>query len=147
MKTHQSNKAVCLQCLAVFSNSQNRSRLVERVQGMLELYERPVIIVETGTAKGSPSHHQTLGASRYLDTIVCACTQVTRLKLLYSKSQGEAPFVADTSLIQFTAILSWPLTVNNIFNNVYKYTYQSFVFHCLVLEVFRMLFRNFMIIL
>lgn len=53
---------------------------------MLELYERPVIIVET---------QQALVRSRYLDTIVCACTQVTRLKLLYSKSQGE-----DTTLNQ-----------------------------------------------
>lgn len=80
-----------LLCPAVFSSSQHKKRLVERVQGMLELYERPVIIVETEAARGSSTPHQSLGASLYLDTIVCAFTQVTRLKLLYSKGPGEAP--------------------------------------------------------
>lgn len=85
--------------LAVFSSSHHRGRLVERVQGMLELYERPVIIVEHEVARGSQSPHKALGRSRYLDTIVCACNQVTRLKLLYSRGQGKAPSIEGTLFI------------------------------------------------
>lgn len=56
---------------------------------MLELYERPVVIVEAEVARGNPTPQQVLGRSRYLDTIVCACAQVHQLKLLYSRGQGE----------------------------------------------------------
>lgn len=96
------------QCLAVFSNTQLRSRLIERVQGMLELYLRPVIIVEAEAARGSPTPHQAIGRSRYLDTIVCAFAQITHLKLLYSRSQGEAPSTEYTtnelSLVSYSFI-------------------------------------------
>ena len=60
---------------------------MQRVQGMMELYERSVLIVEGEAGKGSPT--QSMQRSRYLDTIVSACAQITSLKVLYSKDQGE----------------------------------------------------------
>ncbi|XP_063885046.1 Fanconi anemia group M protein-like isoform X2 [Scylla paramamosain] len=89
--------AVARLSLTVFSSTQHRSHLVERVQGMLELYERPVLIVEDEAARGSPAHQ---ARSRYLDTIVCACTQVSALKVLYSKGQEETSHLLWQLLLQ-----------------------------------------------
>ncbi|KAG0720099.1 Fanconi anemia group M [Chionoecetes opilio] len=83
--------AVIRLSLAVFSSAQHRSKLVQRVQAMLELYERPVLVVEGEAAKAS-SPAKAPGRSRYLDTIVCACTQVAPLKVLYSKGQVSNRF-------------------------------------------------------
>ncbi|XP_045123860.1 uncharacterized protein LOC123511872 isoform X2 [Portunus trituberculatus] len=81
----------------MLSSSQHRSRLVERVQGMLELYERPVLIVEDEADRGSPARQ---ARSRYQDTIVCACIQVTALTVLYSKDQEETSHLLWQLLLQ-----------------------------------------------
>ncbi|XP_053642041.1 Fanconi anemia group M protein isoform X3 [Cherax quadricarinatus] len=78
---------------SVFSNCQQRAKLVQRVQGMLDLYDRPVIIVEMDRLKPGESSHRGKIRSKYLDTIACACTQVTQLKVLYSSGQEETASV------------------------------------------------------
>lgn len=80
---------------------------------MLELYERPVLIVEGEAVKGSPPQQQVPGRSRYLDTIVCACNQVIPLKVLYSKGQGEASIIHAGTLN--TELLSHTHTIVEIF--------------------------------
>lgn len=87
---------------SVVSSSQHRNKLVQRVQGMLELYECPVLIVEGEAPKGSPQQPQAPGRPRYLDTIVCAFTQVITLKVLYSKGQGEASIHTGTLILLHT---------------------------------------------
>ena len=61
---------------------------MKRVQGLLDLYERPVLIMEDEVDRGSPARQ---ARSRYLDTILCAFAQVTTLAVLYSKDQGDQP--------------------------------------------------------
>lgn len=78
---------------SVFSSSQQRTKLVQRVQGMLDLYDRPVIIVEMDHIRMGESPCTRKTRSRYLDTITCACTQVTQLKVLYSGGQEETTFL------------------------------------------------------
>ncbi|XP_064098782.1 Fanconi anemia group M protein homolog isoform X2 [Macrobrachium nipponense] len=76
--------------LSVFTNSQNRDSLKKRVQGMLAVFERSVIIVELDKQRhGDSSYNLTHVRSKYMDTITCACAQVNQLKVLYSSGQEE----------------------------------------------------------
>ncbi|CAL4062675.1 unnamed protein product, partial [Meganyctiphanes norvegica] len=80
--------AVVRQLQSVFSSANHKMKLVQRVQGLLSDYERPVVIVEADRVKPGESPRQN-GRNKYLDTIVCAFAQVTQLKLLYSSNQAE----------------------------------------------------------
>ncbi|XP_042234088.1 Fanconi anemia group M protein-like isoform X2 [Homarus americanus] len=85
---------------SVFSSSQEKVKLVQRVQGMLDLYDQPVIIVEMDHVKPGEFSRLTKNRSKYLNTIICACAQVTQLKVLYSSGQEQTAILLSQLLEQ-----------------------------------------------
>ncbi|XP_042855878.1 Fanconi anemia group M protein-like isoform X2 [Penaeus japonicus] len=81
---------VTRQLYSAFTSSQHRGKLIQRVQGMLDIYERSVLIVESDRLKpGETPHNAHSARSKYVDTITCACTHVKRFKVLYSRNQED----------------------------------------------------------
>ncbi|KAK3869546.1 hypothetical protein Pcinc_025153 [Petrolisthes cinctipes] len=82
--------AVVRLSFSVFSSQQQRGHLVTTLQSLLEMYDRPVVLVETDREMGSVPHSSPSSKrSRYLDTLTCAFVQVSHVKLLYSSDQEE----------------------------------------------------------
>nr|XP_027236772.1 uncharacterized protein LOC113828030 isoform X1 [Penaeus vannamei] len=75
---------------SAFTSIQQRGKLIQRVQGMLDIYERSVLIIESDRLKpGESPHNAHSTRSKYVDTITCACTHVKRFKVLYSRNQED----------------------------------------------------------
>ncbi|XP_047480213.1 uncharacterized protein LOC125032872 [Penaeus chinensis] len=124
---------------SAFTNSKQRAKLIQRVQGMLDIYERSVLIIESDRIKPGESPHSAHSTrSKYVDTITCACTHVQRFKVLYSRNQedtskmvwqlveqerekGFSIFVIPTFLIQHQKIL-------NFFKSLPRISYPSAIY-------------------
>ncbi|XP_063601485.1 uncharacterized protein LOC134777593 isoform X2 [Penaeus indicus] len=124
---------------STFTSIQQRGKLIQRVQGMLNIYERSVLIIESDRLKpGESPHNAHSTRSKYVDTITCACTHVERFKVLYSRNQedtskivwqlveqerekGFSIFVIPTFLIQHQKIL-------NFFKSLPRISYASAIY-------------------
>ncbi|XP_076064312.1 FA complementation group M isoform X3 [Oratosquilla oratoria] len=76
------------QSLSAFSSSSNKTMLISKVQKMLELFERPVLIVEKEPTRPNETP-KTMTRTKYLDSILCAFCQVGQMKVLHSTGHSE----------------------------------------------------------
>ncbi|XP_069117221.1 LOW QUALITY PROTEIN: Fanconi anemia group M protein-like [Argopecten irradians] len=95
-----------------FTNGSNRAKLIDRIQQLCELYDRPCLIIESDPVKGSDKGNRLLHWTRYVDKTIVQLIN-SSVKLYFTAGQLDtAAILADLCILETRKNMAINVPVN-----------------------------------